>query len=164
VEKLLDESVVVKKVIEAVEIPFNLLLLADETMTVISKYVYTSDVYVAKEVLSGKVIASFVLQKINSKEIEIKNIAVDELYQGRGIGSLLIEKIKQMALEQDMHIVWVGTPESATRQLNFYLRNGFRKAGVRTNFFVNNYPEPIYENGFYLRDMVMLKVNLREAN
>jgi ribosomal protein S18 acetylase RimI-like enzyme len=163
-EKLLDKSVVVKKVIEADDIPFNLLLLADETMTVIKKYVYTSDVYVVKEVLSEQVIASFVLQKINSKEIEIKNIAVDELYQGRGIGSLLIQKIKQMALEQGMHMLWVGTPDSATRQLNFYLRNGFRKAGVRTNFFLNNYPEPIYENGVYLRDMVMLKVNLKEAN
>ncbi len=158
------KAIVVEKLSEADKFPLHLLLLADETVAVINKYIYTSDVYVAKDVLSEHVIAVFVLQKINMKEIEIKNIAVDEVYQGRGIGSYLIDKIKQIALEEGIQILWVGTPDSATRQLNFYQRNGFRKAGVKINFFIENYPEPIYENGILLRDMVMLQIHLTRQN
>jgi ribosomal protein S18 acetylase RimI-like enzyme len=160
----LDTAIVIEKLSETDKFPLHLLLLADETVAVINKYLYTSDVYVAKEVLSEHVIAVFVLQKINMNEIEIKNIAVDDAYQGRGIGSYLVDKIKQIAREEGMQILWVGTPDSATRQLNFYLRNGFRKAGVRINFFLENYPEPIYENGILLRDMAMLQILLTRQN
>lgn len=160
----MDKAIVVEMLSGSDKFPLHLLLLADETVAAINKYLYISDVYVAKEVLSEHVIAVFVLQKLNSKEIEIKNIAVDEVYQGRGIGSFLIEKIKQIALEEGMKILCVGTPDSATRQLNFYLRNGFRKAGVRKNFFTENYLEPIYENGILLRDMVMLQIYLTRQN
>jgi ribosomal protein S18 acetylase RimI-like enzyme len=161
---VLDKPIVVEKLVECNKFPIHLLLLADETVAAINKYLYISDVYVAKEVLSEHVIAAFVLHKINMKEIEIKNIAVDELYQGRGIGSYLIDIIKQMSLQEGIEILWVGTPDSATRQLNFYKRNGFSKAGTRVNFFPENYPEPIYENGILLRDMLMLQIYLTRQN
>jgi ribosomal protein S18 acetylase RimI-like enzyme len=157
-KKASNQFIIVEKVTAGSEIPFHLLLLADETVTAICKYLYTSHVFVAKIVSSKQVIGVFVLQMTNVKEIEIKNIAVDELYQGQGIGSFLIDKIKQLALQQGIQIVWVGTPDSATRQLNFYQKNGFRKAGVRKNFFRENYPEGIYENGKLLKDMVMLRI------
>jgi ribosomal protein S18 acetylase RimI-like enzyme len=159
-EKEVHDLLYIERLTHEKDIPFRLLLLADETVDVIAKYVYWSEVYLAKHVASNLLIAVFVLQELNPKEIEIKNIAVDAAYQGRGIGSFLIGKIKQIALGQGMQILWVGTPDSATRQLNFYQRNGFRKAGVRINFFLENYPEPIYENGILLRDMIMLQLFL----
>lgn len=163
-EREVHDLLYIERLTDVKDIPFRLLLLADETVDVIAKYVYFSEVYLAKHVASKLVIAVFVLQELNPREIEIKNIAVDEVYQGRGIGSYLIDKIKQIALEEGMQILWVGTPDSATRQLNFYQRNGFRKAGVRVNFFLENYPEPIYENGILLRDMVMLQTFLTKQN
>ena len=42
------------------------------------------------------------------------------------------------------------------RQLKFYQKNGFCAFGVRKNFFLLHYPEPIYEEGELLVDMVLL--------
>jgi ribosomal protein S18 acetylase RimI-like enzyme len=163
-EKEVHDPLYIERLTDEEDLPFRLLLLADETVNVIAKYVYSSEVYLAKHVASKLLVAVFVLQELNRKEIEIKNIAVDEAYQGRGIGSFLIGKIKRIALERGMQILWVGTPESATRQLNFYQTNGFRKAGVKKNFYTENYIEPIYENGILLRDMVMLQFYLTKPN
>jgi ribosomal protein S18 acetylase RimI-like enzyme len=160
----LDDFIVIEKLDDSDEVPFHLLLLADETMAAINKYLYISDTYIAKEVFSQQVIGAFVLQKINAKEIEIKNIAVDEAFQGQGIGSFLLDKIKQISVQHGAQILWVGAPDCAIRQLNFYRRNGFRKAGLRIDFFHENYPEPIYENGILLRDMLMLQIILTTQN
>jgi len=43
----------------------------------------------------------------------------------------------------------------------FYLKQGFVKYGVKKDFFVQNYPQPIYDHGIQLRDMVMLKKELQ---
>jgi len=42
-----------------------------------------------------------------------------------------------------------------------YKKEGFEVFGVRKNYFVDNYPEPIYENGTQLKDMIMLKKELK---
>ncbi len=141
-------------------IPFDLLLLADETIEAIEKYVYTSDVYLVSEMTVSEPVAVFVLCRINEEEMEIKNIAVAENYQGKGIGSVLIEKIKEIASETHYKSISVGTPDSAHGQIRFYERNGFSKYVIKKDFFITNYPKPIIENGILLRDMLMLKIRV----
>src|SRR5215475_10853314 len=80
------------------DIPFDLLLLADETVAAIEKYIYDSEVYLVTSDAYPEIIAAFVLQKIDDNEIEIKNIAVAETFQNKGIGSYMIGEIKRMAL------------------------------------------------------------------
>lgn len=140
--------------------PFDLLLLADETIEAIEKYIAVSDVYLASKIGLSKPIGVFVLCKINNKEIEIKNIAVAEDYQGNGIGSFLIDQIKAIASECHYKSIIVGTPDLAHEQIRFYEKNGFSKYGVRKNFFIDNYREPIIENGVALRDMLMLRMKI----
>lgn len=41
--------------------------------------------------------------------------------------------------------------------LNFYQACGFRRSHVIKNFFTDNYPQPIFENGIQLKDMVYLE-------
>jgi ribosomal protein S18 acetylase RimI-like enzyme len=142
------------------DLPFDLLLLADETVAAIEKYIYDSGVYVVKTGAYPHPIAVFVLQKIDDNEIEIKNIAVAETFQDKGIGSYMIGEIKRIALAANYRRIIVGTPDHSARQINFYQRNGFRKFAIRKNFFIENYPQPIIENGSILRDMVMLRMNL----
>ena len=163
-ESRLQTFVEVVRLHEDNEVPFHLLLLADETVTAICKYLHLSDVFVARDVSSEQVVGAFVLHKLNDEEIEIKNIAVAENFQGQGIGGFLMDTIKQIAREQGVRILWVGTPDSAARQLNFYRKNGFGIAGMRKNFYRENYPEPIYENGIVLSDMVMLRFSLMTGN
>ncbi|HEV8507724.1 MAG TPA: GNAT family N-acetyltransferase, partial [Chitinophagaceae bacterium] len=92
------------------DLPFDLLLLADETVAAIEKYIYDSGVYVVKTGAYPHPIAVFVLQKIDDNEIEIKNIAVAETFQDKGIGSYMIGEIKRIALAANYRRIIVGTP------------------------------------------------------
>jgi len=153
-------QIIIRKVYSKHDLPFGLLLLADESIEVIEKYIYDSEVYVATESEDSEAVAVFALLKINNSDIEIKNIAVMEELQNRGIGSLLISEIKRVAKVAKFENVIVGTPDQAIKQINFYEKNGFIKYDLRKDFFIKNYPAPIIENGVMLRDMVMLKVKI----
>ena len=141
-------------------LPFNLLLLADETVEAIEKYIYTSEVYVVKENGYPQPIAVFVLAKIGDAQIEIKNIAILESLQGKGIGSYLVNEIKRIAIEEKCESIIVGTPDCSLRQIHFYEKNGFTKYDVRKDFFIKNYSKPIIEDGVRLKDMLILKIEV----
>lgn len=141
-------------------LPFDLLLLADETTEAIEKYIYNSDVYIVKAKGYSRPIAVFALSQVNDMQIEIKNIAVLESLQARGLGSYLLSEIKRIARLGNFKNLIVGTPDCSFKQILFYKKNGFTKYGIRKDFFITNYPEPILENGVILRDMLVLKVDL----
>jgi ribosomal protein S18 acetylase RimI-like enzyme len=141
-------------------LPFHLLLLADETLEAIEKYIYTSDVYLVKRKNGTETIAAFALYKISNAEIEIKNIAVLESLQGQGIGSQVLDEIKRISIANHYKRIIVGTPDGSSRLIHFYEKNGFIRYAVRKDFFIKNYPDPIIENGITLRNMVMLKLDL----
>jgi len=141
-------------------LPFDLLLLADETAEAIEKYIHESDVYMVCKVGRSQPVAVFALYKVDDVEVEIKNIAVAEALQGQSIGSYLVGEIKGIARAQNFRRIIVGTTDQGLREIRFYERNGFKRYGIRKDFFVENYPEPIYENGTRLRDMVMLAFDL----
>ena len=142
------------------EMPFGLLLLADETTEAIEKYIYTSDVYVARQDGKGKPIGVFALQKIGPTEMELRNIAVSISFQDIGVGSMLITKAKEIAAQAGCSTLWVGTPDIATKEIGFYKKNGFGPAGTKKDFYIENYPNPLYDNGVQLRDMLMLRLEL----
>jgi ribosomal protein S18 acetylase RimI-like enzyme len=142
------------------KIHFDLLLLADETKVAIEKYIYTSDVYVVTKTTQLHPIAIFALATVNENQMEIKNIAVFQELQGKGIGSFLISEIKRIAREKNYKSIVVGTPDCSYRQISFYQRNGFFKYDIKKDFFIDNYSEPIIENGILLRDMVMLMLEV----
>lgn len=145
-------------VTERADYPFALLLLADETVDAINKYVDHSAVFVLKE---GTVdLAVFCLYPIDKSTLELKNIAVHESLQGKGIGSLLICEVVAIAKKKGYSHLIVGTADCGIDQIRFYERNGFKKYGVKENFFIDNYKEPIIENGIQLKDMVMLEMYL----
>ncbi len=141
-------------------IPFDLLLLADETEDAIEKYIYNSDIYTVFTKDNINPIEVFALYKINELKVEIKNIAILELFRSQGIGSFLIEKIKEIATRQNYKEIIVGTADCAIREIQFYEKNGFKKYDVKKNFFIENYSQPIIENGIMLKDMIMLKTQI----
>ena len=136
------------------EYPYELLLLADETEYAINKYIHHSDVYLVNN--NENTIAVFCLYKIDIHTIEIKNIAVSEHFQNLGIGSRMISFIKDLTRNRYSTII-VGTADCGIDQIRFYERNGFQKFDRRKNFFIENYKEPIIENGIQLKDMILLK-------
>lgn len=142
------------------EIPYELLLLADETIEAINQYIFKCDIYLLKDDTEN--IAVIALYKNSDTELEIKNIAVIESCRNKGIGGILIKKAKEIAFENHHKVLSVGTSDTGFQQIRFYERNGFKKTGIRKDFFIENYPSPIYENGLQMRDMVLLTHHLTE--
>ncbi|SDC39448.1 GNAT family N-acetyltransferase [Niabella drilacis] len=139
-------------------LPFGLLLLADETIAAIEKYIYSSAVYTLMN--AQEMIGVAALYPLSADDLEIKNIAVAASHQNRGIGSFLIQKIIEIAGRQQYRTLIVGTSDTGFQQIRFYERNGFRKYALRKNFFTTHYPHPIFENGIQLKDMVLLRQSL----
>ncbi|MCP1299477.1 GNAT family N-acetyltransferase [Chryseobacterium sp. S0630] len=142
------------------EIPYHLLLLADETKEAINQYIFNSDIYLLHDGTEN--IAVMALYRKSNTELEIKNVAVIESYRSKGIGSILMDKAKEIAKENHYKTLTVGTSDTGVQQIRFYEKNGFIKRGILKDFFIENYPAPIYENGLQMRDMVLLSHHLAE--
>lgn len=140
------------------ELPYDLLLLADETVESINKYIFQSDVYVLER--DQQNIAVYALQTINDDTVEIKNIAVDTSFQGQGIGQELLKDAINRAKESGFKRIVIGTGDAGIHQLYIYQKAGFEMFEIKHRFFLDNFPEPIFENGIQLKHMVMLKKDL----
>jgi len=142
--------------------PVSLLLLADESTEAIERYIYQCDVYV----LVGddyQPVGVAALHRNSPEELEVKNIAVAGAYQGKGLGSFMLSVIERIAADEGCCRILVGTA-TVGRQLDFYRKNGFLTCGLRRNFFLENYPDPIFEGGERLCDMVLLEKKIQEVD
>lgn len=137
------------------EIPYHLLLLADETKEAIDKYLTAADIYLLE--INHRIIATYVIQIVNVTELEIKNIAVDTDFQGQGWGTILLQHATATAKAAGYKSLLIGTADTATQQLKLYQKEGFERYKVLKDFFIDNYPMPIYENDVQLKDMILLK-------
>jgi aminoglycoside 6'-N-acetyltransferase I len=136
-------------------IPYNLLLLADETVAAIDKYINECDIYIFES--KQEIIAVYALHATNAETMEVKNIAVKEPHRGQGVGKLLLEDACKKAIDKGYKLLIIGTGDVAIRQIDLYKKVGFEIYGKRNNFFIDNYPKPIFENGVQLKDMIMLR-------
>jgi aminoglycoside 6'-N-acetyltransferase I len=141
------------------EKPYELLLLADETIDAINKYIHQSDLYVLER--DNIIIAVFALQTICSDTVEIKNIAVDTAFQEQGIGKRLLKYAIKLAKEKGFKKIVIGTADAGIKQLYLYQKVGFEMNEIKHRFFIENYPEPIFENGIQLKHMIILKKDLQ---
>ena len=137
------------------KIPYELLLLADEVVEVIDRYIFESEIYVYE--IDERIVGVYVLYNITGDVLEIKNIAVHSRYQNNGIGKAMLLHAEARARDKGAKTLVVGTGDVMFMQLYFYQKYGFQMHDLKLNFYVANYPEPIFENGLQLRHMVMLK-------
>ena len=87
--------------------------------------------------------------------LEIKNIATEPQYQGKGYARAMIDFICRK-YNGDFSILQVGTGDSPLT-VPFYEKCGFVRSHTVKNFFTDNYDHPIYECGVLLTDMVYLR-------
>ncbi|SHM73362.1 Acetyltransferase (GNAT) domain-containing protein [Anaerosporobacter mobilis DSM 15930] len=130
----------------------ELLLLADEQENMIDKYLERGDMFALFE---EDLKAICVVTKEGDGTFEIKNIATEPKYQGKGYGKKLIEHVVEF-YEDEGDTLLVGTGDSDLT-IPFYKRCGFEESHRIKNFFTDNYDQPIYECGKQLIDMVYLK-------
>lgn len=135
-------------------IPIDLLLLADPSEHLISEYLTTGQCYAALH--QGRIIGVVVTLLISPNTLAIKNLAVEEAFQGQGIGKQLITHVLELARQKNLSVE-IGTGNSSIQQLALYQKCGFRMVSIDFDFFRRNYPEKIYENGIECRDMIRLR-------
>ncbi|HHW30578.1 MAG TPA: GNAT family N-acetyltransferase [Clostridiaceae bacterium] len=152
------ENLVIRKLEKGEEFPYDLLLLADPSMEAIEDYIHRGDCYIA--LLDNKVVGEYVLIKTRPFTIELVNIAVDEKYQGKGIGKALVMDAINRARESKAKVIEVGTGNCSAYQHLLYQKCGFRMTWIDIDFFKKHYDEEIYENGVRCIDMIRMSMDL----
>lgn len=145
----------IREIKEDKKIYIELLLLADEEEKMIDKYLDKGQMFVLDD---EGMKAECVVTQEGDNIIEIKNIAAYPKYQKKGYGKKLIEFI-ETKYKNDFDIIRVGTGDSKLT-IPFYENCGFKRSYCIKDFFVNNYENPIYEDGIRLKDMVYLEKNI----
>ena len=90
--------------------------------------------------------------------LELKTLAVEPAFQGKGYGKAMADFLVQTYKEQ-YTVPQVGTGDSPST-IPFYEACGFRRHHLVKNFFTDHYDHPIYECGMRLVDMVYLQRKL----
>lgn len=134
----------------------ELLLLADPCWEMVERYLDAGEMFLLWE--DGQVAAEAVVLR-RGEGCELMNLAVREDCQRQGHGSFLVCALLDHYRGQ---AAWmeVGTSESG---IPFYQRLGFAPCGRRENFFIDNYPEPIWEDGRRCVDMILLRQPLPDG-
>lgn len=152
------DNLIVKKLNNKDEIPYELLLLADPSRDIVDEYLQRGICYGAY--IDNKVVGVYVMIKTRPLTLELVNIAVSEEYQGRGIGKTLVLSAVEMAREENAKVLEIGTGNSSIAQLALYQKCGFRITSIDRDFFIKHYEEEIYENGIQCVDMIRLSMDL----
>ncbi|QRY80721.1 GNAT family N-acetyltransferase [Pseudomonas sp. PDNC002] len=138
--------------------PWPLLLLADPSREQVLSYLPQSRLLA---MLDGeRAVGVVVVTPGDNGEAEITNLAVDEAWQGRGLGRRLLESAIERARDGGLRRLCIATGNSSLAQLGLYQRLGFRIVGVEPDHFLRHYPEPIFENGIQCRDQIRLAIEL----
>ena len=148
----------IKRVVEYIEIPYELLYLADPSKESINDYISRGNLYVAS--IGNEVVGAYVILKTRPLTAEIMNISVNEAYQKKGIGKVLIKHSISTSKNLNIKTLEVGTGNSSIYQLAFYQKCGFRIVGVDKDFFKKHYNEKIIENGIECVDMIRMSMDL----
>jgi len=153
------ETIQIRELQKEEAVPYDLLRLADPSKNMIDGYIHSSFVYTVKS--GNQLVAVYAIQEIDEYTAEIKNLAVAEALQGKGLGTYLLHHCISIAKEKGYNHIIIGTGDTSTGQLYLYQKLGFEILATKENFFTDHYPEPIYENGIQCKHMILLQKQLR---
>ena len=149
--------IIIKEISEK-DVPMSMLLHADPSESCIAAYFPGAQCFGA--FVHDSLVGVCVTNLNKSSVWEIFNIVVVPKWQQQGIGTRLLESVISHFRDSGEKSLELGTGTFGY-QLLLYQRFGFRVVSIRENFFVDNYPEPIFEQGVQLRDMLRLRLTLQ---
>jgi len=134
-----------------------LLMEADPCESSIASYLCESWCFAAWD--NNRVVAVCVVKPFKRTGVEVHNVVVCPNQQGRGIGSELLGYVFTQLIAKGIKRLELSTGAFGY-QLFFYQRLGFRVDSVMKNHFLDNYPEPIFEQGIQHKDALRLYIHL----
>jgi GNAT superfamily N-acetyltransferase len=131
--------------------------LAEDSAAELDSYLHAGQVLVA---VSGQEVIGH-LQLVDTdrpERVELKNMAVREAVQGRGVGARLVAAAVGLAAAGPATEMVVATAAADVGNLRFYQRQGFRFRSVERDAFgpATGYPAGLTIDGIVLRDRVWL--------
>lgn len=130
----------------------DILLIGDEDEAMVRRYLGRSRLFVLYD--RGCPASACAVVLIDENTAEIKNLATYPQYRCRGYASALLDFVCKEYRGYVKRLI-LGTGENDIT-LAFYEKRGFVKTHRIKNFFIDNYPHPIFENGKQLTDMIYL--------
>ena len=85
--------------------------------------------------ISTQKIIGFVIFYHVRDEIEIIQIGIMKSCQRKNYGSIIVDKIKNL---NDIKKIFLEVSVENTQAINFYLKNGFKKIGIRKAYYKVN--------------------------
>jgi len=85
--------------------------------------------------ISTQKIIGFIIFYDLEEEIEIIQIGILKSCQRKNYGSLIINKIKKL---NNIRKIFLEVSIENTQAINFYLKNGFKKIGIRKAYYREN--------------------------
>ena len=154
--KILEGKMKITKIEDCDKMKFlALLLLADEDLKMIEKYLHYGEMFALYD---DGLKSVCVVTRASDDVCELKNIATYEKWHGKGYGSKLINHISSYYTGKYATMI-VGTGD-VPWILEFYQKNGFSISHRIKNFFTDNYDHPMFDAGVQLVDMVYLSKRL----
>ena len=130
-ERSIEKIMQIREIINNKKQYLHLLLLADEQENMIDRYLERGTMYVLEE---DGVKAECVVTDEGSNVLELKNIAVEPAFQGKGYGKALLDFLVQTYAGR-YEILQVGTGDSPSTIL-FYEACGFCRHGSKTSLLI----------------------------
>jgi ribosomal protein S18 acetylase RimI-like enzyme len=152
---ILPDKILIRQLEKTDPIPYELLLDADPSKVLVDQYLADADIFIAT--YNNSIAGVYVLLPLNPAYIEIKNIAVVENLQGKGIGKIMLNDAFKKAREKNYKVVVIGTSSTSTGPLYLYQKVGFEVTRIIRNFFTDNYPRPLFEHGIQCMHMIVLE-------
>lgn len=144
-----ERSIVIKKERENKEKYMKLLLEADPSEKLIRQYLVNGDLFVLT--YKNEVACVAVVTKVDDDICELKNIAIEEKYRGKGYAKKMLKYLCDN-YKQKYHKMLVGTTEN---NIPFYVKQGFDKyEKTIKDFFIDNYEEEIKDGELVCTDMI----------
>lgn len=97
-------------------------------------------------------LAFIAVKEINDTTLEIKNLLTLENNRGHGYGKSLLQYIEN--LYQNKTTFLIGTANSSMTNMLIYTKLGYHYSHKIENFFIDYYPQEIYENGMQATDLL----------
>ncbi len=80
-------------------------------------------------------IAGYAIVSMAADEAHLLNLCLDPEAQGRGLGRFMLDHVLEAAQEQKARVIYLEVRPSNQRAVALYLRNGFRRIGVRPRYY-----------------------------
>ena len=98
------------------------------------KNYFNEDAIKIWRILDQKIIGFIIFYHVRD-EIEIIKISIMKSCQRKNYGSLIVDKIKKI---RDIRKIFLEVSFENTQAINFYLKNGFKKIGIRKAYYKVN--------------------------